>query len=124
MLAIFLGAGFSRLGGVPLASQLFDAEPRVDRITRQRLVQRVLAGWHAWHTKTGGQPEEYLAQLQTSNGRAWHDAVWYVGLVVTLETAQIERVGAKLTITRHNIDRTSGIPAQEAFWSAIFKRRT
>jgi hypothetical protein len=34
VLSIFLGAGFSILGGVPLASQLFDQELNVDVISR------------------------------------------------------------------------------------------
>jgi hypothetical protein len=42
---IFLGAGFSFIAGVPLASQLFDRRPEVDRITRQKLVERVLERW-------------------------------------------------------------------------------
>jgi hypothetical protein len=123
MLAVFLGAGFSRPGGVPLARQLFDSEPRVDRITRQRLVERVLAGWRGWHRGTGGQPEEYLAELQSKGGRQWQDAVWYVGLAIALQMGRVQIVGAKPTITRHNIDRTSGVPEHEAFWSTLFRRR-
>lgn len=42
MITVFLGAGFSGLGGVPLASQLFDEQPQVDTISRQALVSRVL----------------------------------------------------------------------------------
>jgi hypothetical protein len=122
MIIIFLGAGFSCIAGVPLARQLLDAEPRVDRMTRERLVQRVLANWSKWHEKTGGQPEEYLAELQVAPGRAWHDAVWYVGLVIALHMGRIEYVGGKLTITRHNLDRTTGIPEHEEFWSIIFRR--
>ncbi len=56
MLTVFLGAGLSRSGGVPLARQLFDSAPRVDRITRQHSVERVLDGWREWHTRTDGSP--------------------------------------------------------------------
>src|SRR6476659_7466177 len=39
---VLLGAGFSATAGVPLASQLFDSRPLVDRITRRKLVDRVV----------------------------------------------------------------------------------
>jgi hypothetical protein len=122
MISIFLGAGFSYVGYVPLASQLFNEEPEVDRISRQRLVGRVLKGWEAWNQKHGGAPEEYLAFLQTHGGRSWLDAVWYVALVIALKMGNLEYVGMKPTITRHNINRTSQVPIHETFWSTIFKR--
>jgi hypothetical protein len=34
-----------------------------------------------------------------------------------------QKVGSKLTITHHNLNRTTGISVQETFWSTIFKRR-
>jgi hypothetical protein len=120
--SVFLGAGFSVLGGVPLARQLFDAETRVDRITRQRLVARVLQAWTDWRDQTHGQPEEYLAELQLRGGRAWSDAVWYVGLTIALRMGRVEDVGLIPTITRHNVARTTGISEHEQFWSAIFRR--
>lgn len=123
MLTVFLGAGFSRAGGVPLAGELFESEPRVDRITRQHLVERVVGGWRRWHERTGGRPEEYLSELQFKGGDLWQDAVWFVGLVIALEMGRVEPVGANLTITRHNLDRTTSIPEHESFWTAIFKRR-
>jgi len=123
MVTVFLGAGFSCLGGVPLARQLFDAEPRVDRITRRRLVQRVLGAWSDWHDQTGGQPEEYLAHLQVLGGKPWHDAVWYVGLIIALHMGRVEYVGMKPAITRHSVDRTTRLSEHEDFWSAIFRRR-
>lgn len=122
MLAVFLGAGFSYVGGVPLASQLFDYKPDVDRITRQRLIECVISDWERWHEKNGGQPEEYLAFLQEHGGRKWLDAVWYVSLVIALEMGKVEYVGMNRTITRHNINRTTRIEAHETFWSTIFRR--
>src|SRR5258708_16337509 len=74
---VFLGAGFSAVAGVPLAAALFDDEPVVDRIARQRLVQRVRAGWLNWHERTQGAPEEYLSYLEQRGGPSWRDAVWY-----------------------------------------------
>jgi len=122
MIAVFLGAGFSYVGNVPLASHLFDYQPSVDRITRQRLLQRVLSDWESWHSKQMGQPEEYLAYLQERGGRKWLDAVWYVALVIALQMGRVEYVGVNRTITRHNINRTTQIETHEAFWSTIFRR--
>jgi hypothetical protein len=122
MIAVFLGAGFSAPANVPLASQLFDASPDVDRVSRQRLVDRVLQRWNDWKDATGRSPEEYLAHLQESAGRAWLDAQWYVGLVIALAMGRVELVGMKPTITRHNLNRTTGVQAHEAFWTTIFRR--
>jgi hypothetical protein len=122
MISIFLGAGFSAPAGVPLASQLFDTEPDVDRITRQQLVDSVLQRWNDWKDANGGSPEEYLADLQERAGRPWVDAQWYVGLVIALAMGRLERVGLKPTITRHNLNRTTGVQAHEAFWTTIFRR--
>ncbi len=119
-IAVFLGAGFSATAGVPLASQLFDSRPLVDRITRRKLVDRVVAGWERWSSRNGGSPEEYLAYLQKAGGRDWVDAQWYVGLVVALAMGRVQYVGLKPTITRHNIDRTTQVPMHEDFWRTIF----
>jgi hypothetical protein len=121
-IAIFLGAGFSAVGGAPLASQLFDSQPVVDRITRQRLVERVLTQWNDWESRHRGAPEEYLAFLQEKGGRGWRDALWYVGLIIALRMGRLEYVGMQPTITRHNIDRTTRIGPHEDFWSTIFRR--
>lgn len=122
MITVFLGAGFSSLGGVPLAGGLFDKEPEVDGVTRQRLVTRVLGRWDAWRKKHRGSPEEYLAYLQNSGSREWLDAVWYVSLVIALKMGRVEDVGIRRTITRHNVDRTTSVPKHEEFWSCIFRK--
>lgn len=122
MLAVFLGAGFSAPAGVPLASQLFDSEPDVDRITRRNLVERVVARWKRWHDEHLGAPEQYLAHLEAHGGPLWRDAQWYVGLRIALSTSRLEHVGMQPTITRHNLDRTTGICCHEDFWTAIFRQ--
>ncbi len=120
---IFLGAGFSSVGGVPLASELFRDEPEVDRITRQRLVQSVRTRWLTWHEKTEGSPEEYLAHLEAEGGSPWREAVWYAGLVIALRMGELRQVGfqRQLTVTKQNLDRRS-VPVHEDFWTAIFTR--
>lgn len=122
MISILLGAGYSYVGGVPLASQLFDRKPLVDRITRRNLVEGVQAGWVSWHEQNEGAPEQYLAFLENRHDKQWTDAIWYVGLIIALATSRVERVGRNPTITRHNIDRTTQVPVLEEFWSTIFRR--
>lgn len=122
MITLFLGAGFSSIAGVPLARDLFNEDPIVDRVTRQRLIDRVLIRWKNWRDMNNGAPEEYLAYLQNSSARNWSDAVWYVGLVIALKMGQVQYVGMKPTIIKHNLDRTTAEPVYEAFWSAIFRR--
>ena len=121
MIAVILGAGFSCIAGLPLASQLFESSPEVDRITRRRLVQRVVAGWERWQARTRAAPEEYLAFLQDKGGKEWHDALWFVSLIIALKLGRVELVGSKPTITRHNLDRTS-VATHEQFWSEIFRK--
>ena len=130
LLALVLGAGFSYPAGVPLASQLFDEEPQVDRVTRRQLVRRTLAGWHAWRERTGGQPEEYLAHLAggpDGSGfptKAWPEAIWYVALRIALTMGSIEAVDFRRTptIVRHDLMRTVGCREHVLFWDSIFRR--
>ena len=93
-------------------------------MTRARLVERVLHKWDRWYSRTQGDAEVYLAELARTSARDWRDAVWFVGLTVALQMGRVERVGANLTITRHNLDRTSGVPAHEQFWTTIFRITT
>ena len=95
----------------------------MDRVIRKRLVDRVVTRWEAWHSQTSGATEEYLAELSRTNQRELHDAVWFVGLAVVLRISQLQTVGANLTITKHNLDRTS-VPALERFWTILFRART
>lgn len=110
------------MGGVPLARDLFSEEPAVDRITRRRLVERVLARWRQWQGMTGGTPEEYIAHLADYGGPDFLDAVWYVSLLIALKMGRLENVGMRPTVTRHNLDRTTGVESHETFWTTIFRR--
>ncbi len=120
---IFLGAGFSRVAGVPLAGELFREEPEVDRVTRQRLVSSVRARWLEWRERTEGTPEEYLAQVEAEGGAIWRDAVWYASLVIALKMGELREIGfqRQITLTKQNLDRRS-VPVHEEFWSAVFTR--
>ncbi|HEY7064429.1 MAG TPA: hypothetical protein VII06_23325 [Chloroflexota bacterium] len=122
MLSVILGAGFSYVGGVPLASQLFGSVPEVDRITRRQLVARVVRGWQSWHASNGGGPEQYLAVLQEERGVAWYEAVWFVSLSIALKTARLQMVGSRPAITGHQLNKATGIPCHEKFWTTIFRK--
>ena len=117
--AVILGAGFSAVAGVPLANRLLDRRPDVDRVIRQRLVNRVVARWGTWQSRTGGTTEEYLAELERTDKAAFRDAAWFVGLSVALRMGQLRLAGENLTITKHNLDRVS-IPELETFWDILF----
>lgn len=121
--ALILGAGFSAAADVPLANKLFDDRPEVDRVTRRKLVDRVITRWNAWRSKKHGPVEQYLAELANTDAREYLDAKWFIGLVVALQMGQLQMVGPNLTITKHNLDRTSH-PELEKFWTVLFGART
>ena len=124
MISVFLGAGFSLLGGVPLASQLFDKQPIVDVISRENLIERVLGGWEDWNNQKGGTPEEYLAYLGANPGKHWFTAVRYVALVVTLGMHRVSIGNQRPTVTHHSLNLAPRIEEHEDFWTAIFRRTT
>ena len=117
--AVVLGAGFSAVANVPLANQLFANRPEVDGVIRRRLVDRVISRWDAWQSKHKGAAEEYLAELAESNAKEFQDAAQFVGLTIALKMGQLQRVGLKLKVTKHNLDRRSD-PSLERFWDALF----
>ena len=126
MIVVFLGAGFSSLGGVPLASQLFDLQPLADIISRQDLIERVMGGWEEWNNQKSGTPEEYLAYLEATPGKHWFNAVKYVALAITLSMhrVRISVSGQRPRITHHSLNLVSGIKTHEDFWTAIFRQTT
>lgn len=121
--AVILGAGFSAAAGVPLASQLLDHKPDVDRVTRQALVERVHAKWLDWHSRKSGTTEQYLAELDATDPRGFLDAAHFVGLAITLHMGHLRRVGAQPTIVKHNLDRTAPA-ALEDFWHVLCRALT
>ena len=121
--AIILGAGFSAVAHVPLANQLFEGRPEVDRVIRQKLVNRVITGWETWQSQNNGSTEQYLAELSRKNVKQFHDAAWFIGLTTVLQMGQLQMVGTNLKITKHTLDRTS-YPELENFWTVLFKVRT
>ena len=122
MVVVFLGAGFSSLGGVPLASELFAERPIVDRIVRERLVERVLDGWFNWNSEIEGTPEQYLSHLEQNPGQQWRDAQWYVALNVTLHTRGVKIAEKRSEVIHHSLELSCSVEEHKQFWTAIFQR--
>ena len=121
--AIILGAGFSVAAGVPLANQLFEHRPDMDRLIRQKLVDRVVAHWNSWRSRTNLSAEEYLAELASHKLREWYDAVWFVGLTIASQMGELRPVGGRLRLTKHYLARQS-VASHERFWKTIFQQRS
>ena len=119
--ATILGAGFSVIAGVPLASQLFERRPDMDRVVRQKLVDRVVAHWNRWRSRTNLSAEEYLAELADHKLKEWYDAVWFVGLTVASQMGELRPVGGRLRLTKHYLARRS-VASHERFWTMVFQR--
>ncbi|MEQ1932533.1 MAG: hypothetical protein ABL962_01450 [Fimbriimonadaceae bacterium] len=119
MIAVFLGAGFSRCCGVPLTGDLFREHPEVDAITRKKLVAEVTTRWDEWHSLTGGSAEEYLSYLQAEADFSLQRATWYIALAIALRVGKLEFVGMNIKITRHNLDRTTASTIHETFWDVV-----
>ena len=120
MITVFLGAGFSTVAGLPLASELFSDQPYTDILLREHMVQRVLNGWDDWQDRRGGTPEQYLTHLERLGNRQWREAVWYVALSLTLQTPGVRFSGAKPSIIGHSMALTTTSVSHELFWNAIF----
>ena len=120
--AVFLGAGFSALAGIPLASQLFHDCPVADLPLRQDLVERVLYNWEEWRARQGGTAEEYLSTLEASKGQAWREALRYVALVVTLSTPGVVVRGRRPLIDGHTLNLANKVAVHELFWGAVLEQ--
>ena len=121
---VFLGAGFSALAGIPLASQLFEDCPVADVPLREDLIGRVLFNWEEWRERSGGTAEQYLSTLETQKGEAWREALKYVALVVTLSMPGVVVSGRRRTIDGHTLNLASKVQAHEQFWTAILRQTT
>jgi len=119
---VFLGAGFSALAGIPLASQLFEDCPGTDVALREDLVERVLHNWRQWRQREGGTPEQYLSFLEGNQGRPWREAVWYVALVVTLTTPHVVVRGIRPRIEGHTLNLINRVHAHELFWATVLRQ--
>ncbi|MEA3202066.1 MAG: hypothetical protein QOE90_3494 [Thermoplasmata archaeon] len=132
MLTIFLGAGFGRTADLPLARNILDDVPQMDRDVRNVLARVVRARWHAWRRENHGTVEQYLAYLEglprrwgsiESRVQEWEDATKLVGLNIATRMGQVNH-GNYQGIRHHDIYRTTGFPEYEQFWNEIFRRTT
>jgi hypothetical protein len=130
IIAAFLGAGFSKCGGVPLTSELFQRRPDVDRVSRQRLVDDVLRGWRTWKASHAGGPEEYLAFLAEPTYEPWGlfdkrpltAATQFIALSIALQMGELRLVGRQPTIVRTQLSLANVPQDHESFWDCILER--
>jgi hypothetical protein len=81
MLALFLGAGFSKwAGGLPLGSQLFDFAIEPFGVREERRLQRLAEYKQEWDSANpGGVAEQFIATvLCGDDGRSKEDVLWYI----------------------------------------------
>jgi hypothetical protein len=81
MLALFLGAGFSRwAGNLPLGSQLFDFAVEPFGVREQRRLERLVQYKHDWDAANpAGLAEQFIASvLSSEDERSKEDVLWYV----------------------------------------------
>ena len=95
----------------------------MDRLVRQRLVKRVTHEWDVWRTRTGGSPEEYLAQLASKDSPMWREAVWFVSLVIASRMGELRSISGRVRLMGHHIEKRS-VTALEQFWTTLFRIRT
>lgn len=107
-----------------MAAALLDETPVVDRLVRARLVERVQRDWTGWRSRTGGQPEQYLADLLGASNESaldgrFLDAQRYVALVIASHMGRLKEVGGRLQLIGHYVHRAAPAVHQE-FWRALF----
>lgn len=81
---LLLGAGWSRVAGRPLTSELFDQPPFAPSEAAARSYERVMKAWCSWADSHPGKgPEQFLAEISPEHNAQWDplwpDAVRYVG---------------------------------------------
>lgn len=81
---LLLGAGWSRVAGRPLTSELFDQSPFAPSEAAARSNERVMEAWRSWVASHPGQgPEPFLAEISPQHSPLqeplWPDAIRYVG---------------------------------------------
>lgn len=81
MLALFLGAGFSRwAGNLPLGSQLFDFAVEPFGVREQRRLERLVQHKHDWDAANPAElAEQFIASvLSSEDERSKKDVLWYI----------------------------------------------
>lgn len=122
MISVFVRAGYSKIAGLPLAYELFDEVPIVDRITRHKMVIRVTESYKRWKEKNSDGPEAFLNHLSKTNLSLWIAANWYVSIVLALKFGTVTTVGGQPQIVGHRIMRTGQNEIHRFLWDMIFKK--
>ncbi|MCI0837202.1 MAG: SIR2 family protein [Chloroflexi bacterium] len=121
-ITVFLGAGFSRVAGFPLATEILDVEIAIDTKKRADLQSRVQYEWSNWRSDTRTNVEEYLAMLQIEGAKPWYDAQAYVALVIAAQQSTIRWVGDRVRYIQNGIQRAPTIESYTHIWQWIEER--
>jgi len=119
---LLLGAGFSRVAGSPLASELFDADLFGGANWREEVIGSVLDRWSRWRQD---HPDEHAEAFVTHAYRqvyGWSDLVKYLGLVLAQDFVSWRAYGGRLKAEKHSLVSAQIPPGHEVFWSNIFRR--
>lgn len=121
-ITVFLGAGFSRAAGFPLANEILDVEIAIDTKKRADLQSRVQHEWSNWRSDTRTSVEHYLAMLQIDGLKPWYDAQAYVALVIAAQQSTVRWVGDRVRYIQNGIQRVPAIESYTHIWKWVGER--
>jgi len=119
---LLLGAGFSRVAGSPLASELFDADLFGGANWREGVIGGVLARWSHWRHDHPDDHAEAFVTHAYRQGYGWSDLVKYLGLVLAQDFVSWRAYGGRLKPEKHSLVSAQIPLGHEVFWSSIFRR--
>lgn len=121
--AVFLGAGFSHIAGLPLTGQLMNTQGFASSAKQLRHITQVIDTWRAWlFTHPGGSPDEFFQEVYA--GQLLLPGVPWPYVVETLATILSQPVGtanwAGYNVRYANrLTRPLDCMEHIAFWSAL-----
>lgn len=119
--AVILGAGWSRVAGLPLAKELMSARYLVLSMAAEDRLVQVRRRWESWRVDNPGDPEVFFGEAYNSavSGIPWGWVVEYVRTVLAVPPnwsgAHNPRYADSLMLVTH-------CPAQVEFFRAITAR--
>lgn len=81
-MVMLVGAGYSRIVGLPLASELLDRSVQFALKRDTRVFEAVTDRWQQWRQATNGSPEQFMSYLYAEDTPHYHHLKHYIGLVI------------------------------------------
>lgn len=119
---LLLGAGFSRVAGSPLASELFDVDLFGGANWREEVIGSVLGRWHYWRKSHPDEHAEAFVTHAYRQGPIWSDIVKYLGLVLAQDFVAWRSYAGRIKMEKHSLVSASIPPGHDMFWSSVFHR--